>query len=69
MKELLAFDLDGVLINSQILHQEAVKKAVKEITTKSYKENRSFIENVKFFRNLFLKSINLIRKIERKPNF
>lgn len=33
------------------IDRDTFRKVVKEITTKSYKENRSFIENVKFFRN------------------
>lgn len=38
------------------IDRETFKKAVKEITTKAHKENRSFIENVKFFRKLISKS-------------
>ena len=35
------------------IDRETFKKSVKEITTKTYKDNRSFIDNVKFFRNFF----------------
>jgi len=37
------------------IDRDTFRKAVKEITTKTSKDNRSFIDNVKFFRNFFFK--------------
>lgn len=36
------------------IDRDTFRKAVKEITTKTSKENRSFIDNVKFFRKFFI---------------